>query len=307
VKKLSREGLRRAEAFIRGNGRKLEKSLFDFYFSGGNKAGVIQALKSFQNEDGGFGRGLEPDFRMPFSSPMATSIGLRIIAGVNADREAEEEIKRAVQYLENSYSPNRNGWFAVNPAVNDFPHTPWWHFVEGEKMTVIDHFWGNPSAELAGYLFRYREFVQSLDVQGLIAKAVDNLKAREKFESEHELYCYVRFYRELTPEVREDIRERLAEGIARLVEYRPEKWREYTPMPLDFVPSPAHGRFGLEKARIDENLDFLVDLLEEGGYISPPWGDSFYAGEFRAAVPEWEGVLTLEALKKLKDYNRLEK
>ena len=66
MKKLSREGLRRAEAFIRGNGRELEKSLFDFYFSGGNKAGVIQSLKSFQNEDGGFGRGLEPDFRMPF-------------------------------------------------------------------------------------------------------------------------------------------------------------------------------------------------------------------------------------------------
>lgn len=306
MKRLSKEGFRRAEDFIMGNGRDLEKKLFDFHFSGGNKAGVIKALKSFQNEDGGFGNGLESDFRMPFSSPMATSIGLRIISGLKAEKEAGKEIKRAVQYLEKSYSPTRIGWFAVIPAVNDYPHTPWWHFDEENKMTVIDHFWGNPSAELAAYMFRYREMLQSLDLQGLIVKAVTNLKSREKFESEHELYCYVRFYRELPEEVREEIRVKLTEGIVQVVEYRKEKWPDYTPMPLDFVPSPADHGFGIEKARIEENLDYFVDILEQDGYIYPPWGDSFYTGEFRTAVPEWTGVLTLEALIKLKAYQRLE-
>ncbi len=59
-------------------------------------------IKKNQNEGGSFGNGLESDFPMPFSSPMATSIGLRII---KAEKEVGKELKWAMQYLENNFFP----------------------------------------------------------------------------------------------------------------------------------------------------------------------------------------------------------
>ena len=51
----------KAANFIWENGRLLERRLFDYYFRGGSKNSVINAIKAYQNEDGGFGHALEPD------------------------------------------------------------------------------------------------------------------------------------------------------------------------------------------------------------------------------------------------------
>ena len=42
----------------------------------------------FQNDDGGFGRALEPDFRLPASSAIATAVGFQYLreAGVASPR-----------------------------------------------------------------------------------------------------------------------------------------------------------------------------------------------------------------------------
>ncbi len=305
MKKLSQEAFKAAEDWIKEKGRGLENSLFALYFSGGEKKGVINELKKYQNEDGGFGRALEPDFRMPFSSPLATSIGLRIIAEIDAFAGGREMVKKAINYLENSFVAERKGWFAVCSRVNDFDHTPWWYWDEEKGMTVIDYFWGNPSAELIAYLYKYQDLVKEMDVEELLETALQKIEKRKAFESEHELYCFLRLYREITPKSKSRIEDTLTGGIAGLVEYDREKWIDYVPSPLNFVPSPNDNSFGITKDKIEENLDFLIEILEKEGYVFPPWGDDFYQGKFREAVPEWEGILTLEALKLLASYNCL--
>jgi len=218
---------------------------------------------------------------------------------------AEDYIKENGRDLENSFVAERLGWFAVCLRVNDFEHTPWWYWDEEKGMTVIDLFWGNPSAEITAYLYKYRNLVKEIDVEELVEKAVQKIEERKPFESEHELYCYLSLYREISPENKSRMEARLTEGINQLVEYDREKWNDYVPIPLNFVLSPDDESFGIKEEKIEENLDFLIEILEKEGYIFPPWGDSFYEGKFREAVPEWEGVLTLEALKLLANYNCL--
>lgn len=59
--------------------RPLESVTLNYYFNSSNDD-ILDMLEGFQNPDGGFGRGIEPDFKLIESSPMATSIGLRYIA-----------------------------------------------------------------------------------------------------------------------------------------------------------------------------------------------------------------------------------
>jgi len=79
VLKLTGKPFSSINQFFKDQARDLEKYLFEYYFQGGNGAKIIEALKKYQNNDGGFGNGLESDFRQPFSSPMATSIGVRLL------------------------------------------------------------------------------------------------------------------------------------------------------------------------------------------------------------------------------------
>ena len=51
----------KAARFIWENGRLLERRLFDYYFRGGSREGVLSAIRAYRNEDGGFGHALEPD------------------------------------------------------------------------------------------------------------------------------------------------------------------------------------------------------------------------------------------------------
>jgi hypothetical protein len=66
--------------FILRQGRLLERRLFATCFEGAPAAGVVDALRGFRNEDGGFGHGLEPDKRCPASLPIDVEIALQALA-----------------------------------------------------------------------------------------------------------------------------------------------------------------------------------------------------------------------------------
>lgn len=51
----------KAKEFIYRNARPLDLARWQFHFEGGGKEAVINALECYQNDDGGFGHGLEPD------------------------------------------------------------------------------------------------------------------------------------------------------------------------------------------------------------------------------------------------------
>jgi hypothetical protein len=84
MKKLSQEAFARARTFVMDQGRELDGRLFDFHFATGSKDAALEALVDYQNDDGGFGRGLEPDLRMAGSSAIATTVGFQILREVGA-------------------------------------------------------------------------------------------------------------------------------------------------------------------------------------------------------------------------------
>jgi len=307
--KLSNESYKIISQRLKEKARTIDIVRFNYHLNNGSRKNLIKEIKKYQNSDGGFGNGLEPDFRLPLSTPMATSIALRYLKNVDHHQSAQTIIKKAVSYLEESYNQNRNGWYAVRKEVNDYPHTPWWHYDQENKMTVIDKNWGNPSAELAAYLYRYKDYIESLDLNLLIDSTVRYLKEKDEFESENELYCFIKLFEEVDFNLSSGMKAKISDGIAQVIEYNQAKWDQYLPLPLDFVDSPEKEKFGVRESAIEANLDYFVELIEKSRYtlVKPPWGDSFYQTDLKEAYEEWQGNWTLEILITLDNYGRIEK
>lgn len=305
MKILSKTIFTKIVSYMNSEARPLERSIFNYYFNDSSTDDILDSLETFQNSDGGFGNGIEPDFKLMQSSPMATSIGLRHLSKVDKSDRAQKMIAKAIGYLETSFDCDRNGWYSIPSNDNNYPHAPWWEFREDINMTVIDYSFGNPTAELIGYLYKYKEYLNTLDVYPLINYAIDNLNKRTEFNSEHEIFCYIRMYNTLEEEFSTQIKDTLKLAVSQLVNINQDEWMNYVPTPLRFIPMKSENYFGIEREFIDQNLDYLTDKLEEYGKILPTWQWDNYIEEWEIAKTEWMGILTLECLLSLLKFNRI--
>ena len=98
---LSGKAFNRAGNFITNSARSLERVLFDYHFGSGSGSDVLIKLKKFQNEDGGFGQGIEPDLRMSVSSPFSISVAFQILQELSVPRD-HDMVRNGIGYLEHS-------------------------------------------------------------------------------------------------------------------------------------------------------------------------------------------------------------
>ena len=89
MKLLTSDSFDKARTFVMGQGRELERRLLSYYFDDGTPTAVLDELAGYQNQDGGFGNGLEPDLQLPDSSVITTTIALRILREVKATSNDE--------------------------------------------------------------------------------------------------------------------------------------------------------------------------------------------------------------------------
>lgn len=305
MQKLSNTLFNQLNSFMNTEARTLEKAIFNYYFNDASIDNILDSLESFQNSDGGFGRGIEPDFQLIQSSPMATSIGLRYLSKIDNSDRAQNMISKAIKYLETTFDNNRSGWYAVPSNVNNYPHAPWWEFREDINMTVIDYSWGNPTAEIIGYLYKYKEYLSKLDIYSLINYAVANLNSHTEFNSEHEIFCYIRMYNALGEEFSSKLADKIKLAVSQLVNINQSEWINYVPTPLKFIEIDSKNFFEIEQKSIDQNLDYLIDKLEENGKILPAWQWDKYLEEWEVVKLEWIGILTLGDLLSLLKFNRI--
>ncbi|SFG13046.1 hypothetical protein SAMN05216353_12416 [Halobacillus alkaliphilus] len=301
---LSTKAFETSKNYILTNARDLEQARCSYLFDRGAEQAIIKALDTYQNQDGGFGHGLEADFRLPASSPIASSVALQVLYSIDHYPEAQEMISKALNYFERSFNKERQGWLAVPSEVNHYPHAFWWTVHENGTSWIDDN-WGNPSAEIIGYLLAYKNEVSKLNADQLVSLSIKHLLSIDKFESEHEVFCYLRFFKMHPSCMNQEIHTKLKEGVRQLVTVNQEEWKNYVPLPLQFKPTPNSLNVGISSYAIENNLDYLVDRLEAKPYIEPAWKWDAYEDVWRKAKEEWQGVLTLEALQWLSSYGRV--
>jgi hypothetical protein len=300
IKDLSTKSLR----FVRENCRNLEAARIRHLFLGESADNVVTELRRFANNDGGFGRGLEPDFALPASSPMATSVGFQILEETAAPSD-HPVVREAIRYLRRTFEPELRGWPPVPRQVNDHPHAPWWHFSLPDPGSSADANWGNPTAELAGYLVGFGEPNGGSDrIESAASdEAIKRLLSAGDSMEPHELYCYLRLYDCLPDHRRTQLESKLTALVEEAVCLDASKWGSYTPQPIDFVRDHDSFLFTKYQKALAENISYLLDTVSEDGVWYPTWswGDGYPEAWERARI-EWIGIIAVKHLRAISEF-----
>lgn len=277
--------LEHATRFLARDARLLERRLFELHFEDGSPDAVVAALAAFQNPDGGFGHGLEPDLRSPASQPIHVQIALEALreAGVrDADLAA-----RACTFLESV--ANAEGTLSpALPGASDYPCADHWELDWAVTPDV------NPTAAIAGHLHALGVTHPWLDrATSWCLSAI----AERTFPSAHTLRAAL-----LLVEGRETLRERVLGQLADAEWFTLEvPVTTYTLTPLHFAPAPeAPARTFFADDVIEAHLDDLIARQQEDGGWPILW-----EAPGAAAVCEWRGRWTLDALLALRAYGRI--
>lgn len=290
--------LEAARSFMKEQARAVDLALFEYEFEAGSADAVLQALRAYQNEDGGFGKGLEPDIRCAASSAYVTTIGLQYLARVGAD-EDHEMVQKAIGYLLSTFNSEKIGWDIVPPAVEQAPRAPWWNYEPDRED------WGNPNAEIVGYLLKYSKWVPAEMLDRLTDHAIKYLERLENYEF-HELLCYLRLQEQLPESLREKVAGKIKAIVEHCVTVDPAQWEGYGLQPIQVVTSPASPFYSQYADVVQKNVEHLASKQTESGCWEPTWTwGGLHEELWEQAKVEWSGRLTVDHLLTLRAFDRL--
>lgn len=306
MKLLTRDAFKKAGQFIEENGRPLEVARFKYEFSEAPASQVLEALSSFQNNDGGFGCALEPDLRTQESSTLCTSMAFQTLRSLGVSKE-NPLVSNALKFLRSELNEKQQSWRIIPASAEKSPRAPWWYQQGREEQ--FESFSLNPTAELLGYIYDYPGSVPNTVIELISNRVLSEVVGLEKIEM-HDLLCCLRLLK--TESLSEAFRDQLQSKISNLINDTicrdEESWKSYSLRPLQVVDSPQSiFASGLETA-INLNLDYEIQEQQANGSWKPTWSwDERYPNDWEIAKREWTGILTLEKLLILKRFDRIEK
>lgn len=304
MKKMSSEAQDKIATFLTGQQvRPLERQLYLYHFGGGSVANVLVELARFQNADGGFGHGLEPDLRLAGSSVIATTIAFQHLREIHAPID-HPVLVNGCRYLCDTYDVDGVNWPIIPPDVDESPHAPWWVY-GGDLSRSLS----NPRAEILGYLYEYPDHFPAAMRQSATDSIIDFLLAHPDTMEMHDFLCAVRLYETalLPDKLKTELFEKLKCVAEKVVARDPASWTEYGLPPLSIINMPDSAFAPLFRRELEANLDYLIDQCVEAGYWNPNWSwGGMWPDAWAQAEREWRGVLTLKNLCILRAFGRLE-
>ena len=282
------EQLDQAERFLWLYGRVLERQAFATLFRGAAADGAIQALRGYQNADGGFGHGLEPDKRVPHSQPVDIQLALEYLDVLGAFEVPW--LEQVLEGLERLTTAEGGVPFAT-VEVNQYPHAPWWGTPDHPPAAL------NPTAAIVGLLVKHNVSHPWIErASGWCWKQIQDFQSTE-FHDVMPVMTYLMYV---------DDQAAAATQIERIGALVLESGKiafdatadGYVHGPLDWAPAPEHALRGLfTTEQIQQALDHVHRQQQPDG----GWPISWQPISPGVAY-EWRGLRTLQVLHTLHSY-----
>ncbi|ANE45850.1 hypothetical protein SY83_05505 [Paenibacillus swuensis] len=285
--------LSRAKDFIYNNARLLDRKRYEYHLEGGSNVEVVDVLKAYQNQDGGFGNALEPDIRCPQSQPVPTELALTIMEEVGYFNPYI--IKGIAKYLQ-KITLKDGGIPFVFKSASLYPHAPWWKSEEECRPSI------NPTGKILGYLYKQKVYTDCyqeewfLKNEQFIWDYLDNgnptgyhdgiqlITFLENIPDTNKADKYWPFVDDWLSRTGTIERNPLAEGYVHKV--------------LDWCPvSTSYSRKFIPDVEINNHIQVLIEQQQEDGGWPINWPALSIGTEL-----EWRGWITVERLRTLKSY-----
>ncbi|MCD9025442.1 hypothetical protein [Cohnella silvisoli] len=281
----------KAANFIWENGRLLERRVFEYIFLGGTKNNVLNAIKAYQNDDGGFGHALEPDLRTPESQPLYTGFALKLL--YDCEIKNEDLTYKVIDYVSKS-ADLETGIPIILPSSSKFPRAEHWNNPLSVEPSIsqltalvglirwqgVKHPWLDKATDICLNVISSR----SDDDAHTIASAFILLESLPQIEKIKPLF--------------NKLSKDLYQSRFFCLEAPPQ---QYGLTPLEIAPVPnSYCRSIFSDKTIMDHLKVLVSQQDEDGgwpiLWEPPGG---------IALNEWRAYRTLMNLKTLNAYNMI--
>ena len=296
----------KSRSFIYRSARPIDLAVFRHEFEGGSADEIIAALSAYQNPDGGFGHGIEPDNFNPPSVPMGAWKATEYIRAAGGLPAPHPMIAGILRYLDSGdgFDAERRQWMNTVPSNNGCPCAIWWKCPEDGG-----DFRYNPTAALAGFIVRYAE-----KGSGIYRKGVELVKeAAEWFiknapVEQHIARCFITMYDDCKAagEMPFDggaLLSRIDEVVDKSICRDPSRWHEYLPRPSAFIDS-RESRFyrpDLEDACLAE-CGFIEKTQNPDGSFNVPWSWCNDAPEWHIAENWCKAIIAIDNLRFLRGF-----
>jgi hypothetical protein len=287
-----------AADFLAAHARLLDRRRFDCLFGGGAPEAVLAAVDAYRNSDGGYGWGLEPDFRSATSQPGGALHAFEAFA--DAAPATTDRARELCDWLAGITLDDGGLPFAL-PVPDSAACAPFWANADSTRS--------------------------SLQITAIVLAAAYEVARHDDAVAEHPWlqratdYCLAAV-RDLGPEPHAMELAFAVRGLDAAATARPdaagllESVRSHIPAdgrlhvagggddeymrPLDFAPRPGAARSLFRWEIVEEELDRLEQQQREDG----GWTVDF-ASYSPAAALEWRGYRTVDALSTLSANGRL--
>jgi len=279
--------LNAATGFVYAHARLLERHRLACLLDEAGPEPVVQTLRAYRNDDGGFGHAIEPDMRGPLSQPVGIHTALEILHEVGA--RDDELVGGAADWL-TTITRDDGGIPFCLPSAVDYPRNPIWQpadessLIQTAANAAALHALGAEHPWLDGadaYIWRW---LDALDLATIDPNPGTGYQVR-----------FAVIFLNAHPDASraEAALDALAPDIGRVVATEPGGDVQ---TPLNLAPFPdSRARRLFDQADIDRDLAALAaDQRDDGGWMFgwDQWNPT--------ATTEWRGVLTLLALRILR-------
>ncbi|MFW9896495.1 MAG: hypothetical protein ACFFD7_11875 [Candidatus Thorarchaeota archaeon] len=258
--------------FIFLNGRLLERKLFSYFFESGSVDEVIKALTAYQNSDGGFGNGIEPDILCPDSSAIAAETAMHYLDILDyVDNEITDNL---LNWIINEQ--NEEGYINHPPKnMKKYPFQNWWDGSDDFRILSLSGLfkkWGLKDME---FFKKVRDYYSNLSPPKEIAYY------------DYPYFIYLKYLRENNEE------DKMLQQIITQLPILFENNKDHYPL---FSRAWCHALDIVDKELIEnETNNFINGIMDDGGlkivYQRLPW---------------WRPIWTLDGLILLKKSGMIE-
>ncbi len=283
---------------IKNLSRPLDYAKWKYLNNDASKEDVIKELLKYQNGDGGFGHGIEPDFLNPNTSPIGTWQATTYLKDLDMTGE-EPIVKDILRYLESGFDFNGRMWLNTVPTNNIFPHAIWWTDQE-------DNYSWNPTIALAGFYAVYgdkhNDFYHTIEI---IIKDGFNWYLNHKSEDieVHVLSCFNELYDYLfNANINglidlNQFKNKLIKDVYYHVEKDITKWdTNYCFKPSNFFNKKSSIHYPALKKVVEDELKYLEVYFKNKQTFPITWQWATDYEEFEQAKKYWEAILTINAI-----------
>jgi hypothetical protein len=256
------EKFKKIKNFIFQNGRLIERTLFEYFFENGTKKACIKALCAYQNPDGGFGNGIEPDLLCPQSSAIGAETALYILDLL--DYNDSPILDTLVPWIISNL--NEDGFIPHPPStMMEYPHQSWWENPDNERILSI-----------IGLLRKIG--MDRPDLLKMVKKYFMNLQI--PFHLTYYDYPYFVYLKHCNES------NKLKNQLKRIIEQLPmllEKYADHYPL---FARSWYHALDYCKPPLIEREAHKFIANIHDDGSIETPYPD----------LPWWTPIITLDGL-----------